>query len=376
MVARGRYADAAAARPIAATARLRARIRSSDEHHAPTCPAPPPVAALAAPRRRRARCHSLPRLGRARRWTSRCSRMRSCRRCTRRGCAAPRTGWTPRFAHRVGRRIADRARCRCTRKRIRYGEYVFDWALGRCLSPPSAAAIIRSCWRRFRLRRSPGPRLLAPDDARARRAARARAAACSRAAELFSRCTCCFRRTTEAALCAGAGMLIRHGVAVPLGQCRLSRFRRFPRRVQPRQAQEGEAGAAQGSPKPASRSRARRARDITGADWAFFYRVLRADLSTPTFDALSVARILRAHRRDAARSSAAASSARATAVASARRSTSSTRDTLWGRYWGATEYVPGLHFEACYYQAIEFCIERASRGSKAARRACTSSRAD
>ena len=33
-------------------------------------------------------------------------------------------------------------------------------------------------------------------------------------------------------------------------------------------------------------------------------------------------------------------------------------DTLWGRYWGATEFVPGLHFEACYYQAIEFCIER------------------
>ena len=30
---------------------------------------------------------------------------------------------------------------------------------------------------------------------------------------------------------------------------------------------------------------------------------------------------------------------------------------MWGRYWGTTEYVPGLHFEACYYQAIEFCIE-------------------
>jgi predicted N-acyltransferase len=31
---------------------------------------------------------------------------------------------------------------------------------------------------------------------------------------------------------------------------------------------------------------------------------------------------------------------------------------LYGRYWGSVEYVPGLHFEACYYQAIEFCIER------------------
>ena len=32
-------------------------------------------------------------------------------------------------------------------------------------------------------------------------------------------------------------------------------------------------------------------------------------------------------------------------------------DTLFGRSWGALEYHPGLHFETCYYQAIEFCIK-------------------
>ena len=32
--------------------------------------------------------------------------------------------------------------------------------------------------------------------------------------------------------------------------------------------------------------------------------------------------------------------------------------TLYGRYWGATTDVSALHFEACYYQGIEFCIER------------------
>ena len=31
---------------------------------------------------------------------------------------------------------------------------------------------------------------------------------------------------------------------------------------------------------------------------------------------------------------------------------------LYGRYWGTTQYSPGLHFETCYYQAIEFCIQR------------------
>jgi predicted N-acyltransferase len=32
--------------------------------------------------------------------------------------------------------------------------------------------------------------------------------------------------------------------------------------------------------------------------------------------------------------------------------------TLFGRNWGCTEYVPFLHFEACYYQAIDFAIAK------------------
>ncbi|MBE5314981.1 MAG: N-acetyltransferase [Xanthomonadales bacterium] len=33
-------------------------------------------------------------------------------------------------------------------------------------------------------------------------------------------------------------------------------------------------------------------------------------------------------------------------------------DTLYGRYWGCFEEVPGLHFECCYHQGIEYCIEQ------------------
>ena len=32
-------------------------------------------------------------------------------------------------------------------------------------------------------------------------------------------------------------------------------------------------------------------------------------------------------------------------------------DKLYGRYWGALKEVPYLHFETCYYAAIEYCIE-------------------
>jgi predicted N-acyltransferase len=31
--------------------------------------------------------------------------------------------------------------------------------------------------------------------------------------------------------------------------------------------------------------------------------------------------------------------------------------TLFGRHWGAVEHHPILHFELCYYQAIQYAIE-------------------
>jgi predicted N-acyltransferase len=34
------------------------------------------------------------------------------------------------------------------------------------------------------------------------------------------------------------------------------------------------------------------------------------------------------------------------------------RQWAWGRYWGSTEHVPCLHFEACYYQPLAWCIEQ------------------
>jgi len=36
-------------------------------------------------------------------------------------------------------------------------------------------------------------------------------------------------------------------------------------------------------------------------------------------------------------------------------------DTLYGRYWGATETVAGLHFELCYYQGIDYCLREGLR---------------
>jgi predicted N-acyltransferase len=37
------------------------------------------------------------------------------------------------------------------------------------------------------------------------------------------------------------------------------------------------------------------------------------------------------------------------------------RGHAWGRYWGCTRHVPLLHFEACYYQPLAWCIARGIR---------------
>ncbi|MEZ0470129.1 GNAT family N-acetyltransferase [Luteimonas salinilitoris] len=36
-------------------------------------------------------------------------------------------------------------------------------------------------------------------------------------------------------------------------------------------------------------------------------------------------------------------------------------DALYGRYWGSTRTVPGLHFETCYYQGIDYCLREGLR---------------
>ena len=45
-------------------------------------------------------------------------------------------------------------------------------------------------------------------------------------------------------------------------------------------------------------------------------------------------------------------------------------DAIYGRNWGAIEERPFLHFEVCYYQAIEYAIRhgyQARRGGRAGR---------
>jgi len=37
------------------------------------------------------------------------------------------------------------------------------------------------------------------------------------------------------------------------------------------------------------------------------------------------------------------------------------RGHAFGRYWGCVEHIPCLHFDACYYQPLAWCIARGYR---------------
>jgi uncharacterized protein len=96
--------------------------------------------------------------------------------------------------------------------------------------------------------------------------------------------------------------------------------------------------------------------DITEADWDFFarcyQRTYREHLSTPYLNreffgligermAENVLLIIAEHNGHP--------------IASALNLFN--QQTLYGRYWGTQEFHSGLHFETCYYQALEFCID-------------------
>jgi predicted N-acyltransferase len=270
----------------------------------------------------------------------------------RTGCATPRAGWTPRFLTAWDDRRLIGA-MPLYAKTHSYGEYVFDWGWaeayrrhGRRYYPKLVAAVPFTP--------VAGPRLLAAE-APVRRALLAHALDLVRRHQ-FSTLHVLFPRETEAREGEALGMIAREGMQFHWTNPGYRDFTDFlaafshdkRKKVKQERRKLREAGVA---------FERKCERDITPADWAFFYQcyesTYRAHHSTPYLTpaffeevgrTLSSNMLLVLGVRDGRRLCAALDVY--------------TPDTLWGRYWGMTEYVPGLHFEACYYQAIEFCIER------------------
>lgn len=105
--------------------------------------------------------------------------------------------------------------------------------------------------------------------------------------------------------------------------------------------------------------------DISESHWAFFYRcyanTYRLHRSSPYLNEAFFIEIGRRMPQNVLLVVAERNGENIAAALSFFGENSAGISQLYGRYWGALEYVPGLHFELCYYQAQEFCIERGIR---------------
>lgn len=268
------------------------------------------------------------------------------------GCAVPRTGWTPRYLTAwQGPTLVGALPLYA--KTHSYGEYVFDWGWaeayrrhGRRYYPKLVAAIPFTP--------VTGPRLLAPDPA-VRRALAGHALEAVRDGA-YSSLHLLFLEDDERADLAARDWMPRAGVQFHWLNAGYRDFADFLAAFSHDKRKKVKQERRKLAESRVTFTRVT-GRDLTAEDWAFFHRcytaTYRAHHSTPYLNLDFFLRIgarlpdnlvMVLGFRDGERLCAALD----------------VHDdhTLWGRYWGTMDYVPGLHFEACYYQAIEFCIER------------------
>ena len=275
------------------------------------------------------------------------------------GSATPDTGWQPLALTVRDRRGGTlRAACMAYLKTHSYGEYVFDWAwadayrrYGRRYYPKLLVAVPFTP--------VPGSRLLARDAAS--REVLARALPALATSTKCSSVHLLFGDDADFAAADAAGAMRRHGVQFHWRNREPAPFADFAdflaslqrekrKKIQQERRRVAEAGIA---------FETRAGTAITRDDWDFFHRCYEATYaahhSTPYLTRDFFARmasdlpeawVLFLARREGR------------PVACSLVGVDAGTGVAYGRYWGAVEHVPFLHFEACYYQPLAWCIEQ------------------
>lgn len=268
------------------------------------------------------------------------------------GCASTETGWTPRYLL-----LKDRGRLAGAMplylKTHSYGEYVFDWAWadayyrhGLHYYPKLLSAVPFTP--------VTGQRALA----RSRQdVLRLVAAALELARQLgVSSFHCLFPTREQAQWMEESGMMLRRAVQFHWFNRGYTDFEQFL------------AGMTHDKRKKVRQDR-RKVREagidfrwVEGAgigaeDWAFFFRCYRQTYrehrSTPYLNLEFFQRIGRTMPENLLLVIAQRNGRPIAASLNVHNG-----QRMYGRYWGALEHHPCLHFETCYYQTIEYCIAR------------------
>ena len=275
----------------------------------------------------------------------------------RSGSATPATGWTPCFVtlHEAAGQLV--AACPLYIKTHSRGEYVFDWSWAEAYHRHSLNYYPKAVLS-VPFTPVPGTRLLAVDEQARMALVQAILAQCQQAG--LSSLHVLFAHTADMQACTQAQLLTRHTVQFHwhnrpqpyrdfddflalLNQDKRKKIRQERRRVR-------EAGVllrhAQGT-------------EISRQDWDFFYscyeRTYLEHGNTPY--------LTRRFFEEIARTQAhhwlmfiAERDGHPIASSLIAVSDEGREKIAWGRYWGALERVDCLHFEACYYSPLQWCI--------------------
>ena len=284
------------------------------------------------------------------------------------GSATPTTGWTPQFMllERDGELVAA---CALYSKSHSYGEYVFDWAWAKAYEDhrlnyyPKAVVAVP-------FTPVPGTRLMARSEADRLALIHALIDWCR--AEKQSSLHLLFSSPADLQACEQAGLMLRHTVQFHWTNSApgFTDFEAFLATL----AQEKRKKIRQERRKVADAGvhfRWSLGADISPSDWDFFYHCyertylehgnapyLSRDFFQRMADTMPEDWLLFVAERDGQpmASSLIALNQQAATVANAASPPSDEPKVAYGRYWGALERVDCLHFEACYYQPLAWCI--------------------
>lgn len=271
------------------------------------------------------------------------------------GCVSDETGWLPQHLTLwEGERLV--AALPLYAKNHSYGEYVFDWAWADAYQR-NGLAYYPKLLSAIPFTPVTGPRLLAESDAQ--RTLLVDAAIEHAQAVGASSFHCLFPSETDSAVLQDAGLMIRRGVQfhwlnhgfVSFDDYLAAMSHNKRKKIKQERRKVSESGIS---------FRQLTGKDIRAEDWAFFTgcyaNTYRQHRSTPYLNLDFFQRVgdtlpdnvLMIIASQAGRD-----------IATALNFYDGT--ALYGRYWGTHAYSPALHFETCYYQAIEFCIARGIR---------------
>ncbi len=292
------------------------------------------------------------------------------------GSATPKTGWTPRFVTLwQGDTLA--AGCALYLKDHSYGEYVFDHAWANAYHqhglPYYPKALVAPPFTPV-----PGPRLLARTAAERLLLVKALIAWCED--EKLSSLHLLFNSDEDVKACEEAGMLMRHTVQFHWSNTEspyknfddflMSLSQKKRKKIRQERKKVADAGIS---------FRWALGKDINSDDWDFFYRCYertyyehgnapylsrdffqRMQDTMPENWLLFVAEHGEGENKQKIATSLISAGARIhwpEGQFDAQKQPKTEVLTAYGRYWGALARVDCLHFEACYYQPLQWCIE-------------------